>query len=555
MQRRTRAPPAEETTTPGLGREQQQQQQQQQQSEEEEGRDQKKTRSSSSSSSPPGAAAGAEGGASNQAVGSSGGDASGSADHRGQQSFLSSIFLHLAEAREELESLAASKGSGRGGAGRHGGGGSEREEQAVRVRLERCLGLVRGVIRGAPGVMTPAHSNRGVGLPWEVTVSIKPTGAAKHHHLGGGGSSVGTAAGAAATAATSTVSMHAPPPPLATGTAGGAAATTTAVGVPPTAWTSGPPERYVLELHPLETVRSLRTRVAATNGMGLSADYTRLLLNGKAVQVDSATVAEAGIRDGSGLWTLPSSTALLDGMPAQQAQAQHAPRPKMDEAARRAGRGGGGGSGSGGGSAAAHDGDVIAEQDGPFEELFRLLECAHGLEVSESGGREGKGRDERVLLCRLGGGVRGWRRRGLFAWHFSVGEWGTVAKEFSRSIRCFPPAPPSSAIYTVGRTPREMFRGSTRILGRYGTPDVGSQPDRVTRAPSRGDARRRHVVKSQNPTRPFVHPHVETRKTEVKASRQVVASWDTSPILPAPPPPPPLSLASSTSVRPPRCAE
>lgn len=259
-----------------------------------------------------------------------------------------------------------------GGAG--GGGGGEREEQAVRVRLERCLALVQGVIRGAPGAMTPAHSNRGMGLPWEVTVLIKsPAG---KQHLGG--SLAGNAGGSTSSAAavTPTVLMHTPPPPLTAGTAGAATAVTAASH----SWTSGPPERYVLEVHPLETVGSLRRRVAATNGLGLAADYTRLLLNAKAITVDAATVTEAGVKDGSSLWTLQSSTALLDGMPVTtsvaQQQQQQAQRLRMEEMARRAGRGAGAGAGGG-----VHDGDVIAEQNGPFEELFRLLECAHGLEV------------------------------------------------------------------------------------------------------------------------------------------------------------------------------
>ncbi|CAM9396814.1 unnamed protein product, partial [Scytosiphon promiscuus] len=137
---------------------------------------------------------------------------------------------------------------------------TQREEQAVRVRLERCLALVQGVIRGAPGVMTPAHSNRGMGLPWEVTVL-----------------------------------------------------------------------RFVLEVHPLETVGSLRARVACIARQ--APDYTRLLSGGKAIQMDSSTISDAGVKDGTTLWTLRSQTALVEGM-----------------------------------------------SIGPFEELFRLLECAHGLE-------------------------------------------------------------------------------------------------------------------------------------------------------------------------------
>ena len=379
MQRRTRAASPEDAAAPGAavaaGRAREQQQQQQQQMNDEEGRDQKKTRSSSAAGTGEGVSGGGVD-ATHPSTGSltpaPGGGGAGDHGGGGQQSFLSSIFLHLAEAREELESLAASKRSGKSSAG------GEREEQAVRVRLERCLALVRGVIRGAPGVMTPAHSNRGMGLPWEVTVLIKsPAG----KHLGSSPANNNSTAGAGGSS-TSAVLMHAPPPPLATGT--GAVGTAT---LAPTAashsWTSGPPERYVLEVHPLETVGSLRKRVAATNGLGLTADYTRLLLNAKAITVDAATVTDAGVKDGCSLWTLQSSTALLDGMPvtssvAQQHQ-QQAQRLRMEEIARRAGRGVGSASASAGG--AVHDGDVIAEKNGPFEELFRLLECAHGLEV------------------------------------------------------------------------------------------------------------------------------------------------------------------------------
>lgn len=327
---------------------------------------------------------------------SSGGGGGGGGGHGdgGQQSFLASIFLHLAEAREELESLAASKRSG--GASSSAAGG-EREEQAVRVRLERCLALVRGVIRGAPGVMTPAHSNRGMGLPWEVTVLIKsPAG---KHHLGGSSANNSNNSNAVAgvggsSAAPSAVLMHAPPPPLATGVTAGAATLAPAASH---SWTSGPPERYVLEVHPLETVGSLRKRVAATNGLGLTADYTRLLLNAKAITVDAATVTDAGVKDGCSLWTLQSSTALLDGMPVTSSvahqQQQQAHRLRMEEMARRAGRGIGGGGGRGGRGGAVHDGDVVAEQNGPFEELFRLLECAHGLEVGGSGEYAGGGQN------------------------------------------------------------------------------------------------------------------------------------------------------------------
>ncbi|CAN0554604.1 unnamed protein product, partial [Ectocarpus sp. 12 AP-2014] len=100
------------------------------------------------------------------------------------------------------------------------------------------------------------------------------------------------------------------------------------------AWTSGPPERFLLEVHPLETVGSLRARVASS-----AADFTRLLSGGKTIQVDAATVADAGIKDGSILWTLPSPTALIRGASvggsAGHQQQQQAERLRLEELARR----------------------------------------------------------------------------------------------------------------------------------------------------------------------------------------------------------------------------
>ncbi|CAN0408281.1 unnamed protein product, partial [Hapterophycus canaliculatus] len=71
-------------------------------------------------------------------------------------------------------------------------------------------------------------------------------------------------------------------------------------------------ERFVLEVHPLETVGSLRARVASIARQ--APDYTRLLSSGKAIQMDSSTVAGAGVKDGTILWTLRSQTALVEGM-------------------------------------------------------------------------------------------------------------------------------------------------------------------------------------------------------------------------------------------------
>lgn len=291
----------------------------------------------------------------------------------GQQSFLSSIFLHLAEARKELESLASFKKTGglRGAGGNATGVVGDQEEHAVRVRLQRCLALVKGVIRGAPGIMTPAHSNRGMGLPWEVTLMVK---AAPTKHVSGGGISGGSnsssSSGAATASMVSSVRLHAAPPPLA------GAAATPASSSSSTAWNSGPPDKYVIEVHPLETVGLLRARVAATNGLGNGADYTRLLCGGKALNVDGVTVADAGVTDGASIWTVGSSNAVPGVLNTSGGGAvKHAGSGRVLGTSgevnllRRKG------------SIVIHDGDVIAKQTGPFNELFRLLNCAHGLEV------------------------------------------------------------------------------------------------------------------------------------------------------------------------------
>lgn len=294
---------------------------------------------------------------------SGGDDATSAGGAHGQQSFLSSIFSHLAEARKELEALAAAKhasgssaaGGGGGGVGQAGVGdeSDKRKEQAVRVRLERCLALVKGVIRGAPGVMTPAHSNRGMGLPWEVTVIIKSP-VVKHLAAAGGGAG-GLYGGASASISGTVVSTH-------SSLAGGAGATPGGGTTASSSW-ARPPEKYVLEVHPLETMGSLRVRVAATNGLGQAADYTRLLSGGKTLNMDGHTVSEAGIGDGANMLTITSNTPILSGLSGAQAE-----RSRLDAAARQEG-------------GTMHDGDVIAKQSGPFDELFRLLECAHGLEV------------------------------------------------------------------------------------------------------------------------------------------------------------------------------
>ena len=273
----------------------------------------------------------------------------GGAQGQCHESFLSSIFSHLAEARAELEALAASKKSAKSDVT---GGGGEREEQAVRVCLERCIGLVKGVVRGAPGLMTPAHSNRDMGLPLEVMISVKQTGA-RHASTGGGvsvsavssvpstGSAVPSSSLASSTGVVASTSLPPPPPPLA------------------------PPENYALEVHPLETLGSLRERVAATNGFGSLSEFTRLSCH-KSLSGDTQTMLEVGVTDGTGIWTILSAASVQGVVRASQAE-----RHRMDDAERRDVEEKG----------LVHDGDVIAGQSGHFDELFRLLECAHGLKV------------------------------------------------------------------------------------------------------------------------------------------------------------------------------
>lgn len=309
----------------------------------------------------------------------------------GQQSFLTSIFSHLAEAREELESLAARKNTSDAGVGVSvsvGGGGSDgqgigaevsvasgsgREEQAVKVRLERCLALVRGVIRGAPGVMSPAHSNRGMGLPWEVNLFVRTN---PSRYLGGGGGVSASIGSTAASAVSSTVPSHAPPPPL----TGPAAAPSSSSSSSASSWNSGPAEKFMLEVHPLETVGGLRSRVAATNGFGHAPEQTKLFCNGRLLQTDTSTVLEAGVGDGANMWMIVNPNAatgsLGGGGGVGGGGGLALEKATLEEAAKR--RRQGGGSGGGG---PVHDGDVIARQTGPFDELFRLLQCAHGLEV------------------------------------------------------------------------------------------------------------------------------------------------------------------------------
>ncbi|CAM9556174.1 unnamed protein product, partial [Sphacelaria rigidula] len=194
------------------------------------------------------------------------------------------------------------------------------EEEAIRVRLRRCLGLLQGVIRGASGVMSAAHAHRGMGLPGEVSVRVGPRGA-------------GSAGLSSASSALSTAGEGVLPHPL--------------------------PNKYLLEVHPLETVGSVRARLAAANGT--CVDNTRMAANGKNIGTDGWTCEEAGIGHKAVLITIVTPNHHKFG----GAEAQ-ATRANEDAKRRRA-------------DPTRHEGDVIAMQDGLFDELFRLLECAHGL--------------------------------------------------------------------------------------------------------------------------------------------------------------------------------
>lgn len=312
----------------------------------------KKTRPAPSADSTPAATAITGTASSTLAVDSSPAFASPSPAVGHSQSFLESIFSHLAEAREELEQLADSKhkvltpssgetlgveppaaaaavswGSGSTGAGESAtvagdAAVGDAEEEAIRVRLRRCLGLLQGVIRGASGVMSAAHAHRGMGLPGEVSVRVGPRGA--------GGAGLSSASSALSSAGEGVL-----PHPL--------------------------PNKYLLEVHPLETIGSVRARLAAANGT--CVDNTRMAANGKNIGTDAWTCEEAGIGHKAVLITIVTPNHHKFG----GAEAQ-ATRANEDAKRRRA-------------DPTMHEGDVIAMQDGLFDELFRLLECAHGLKV------------------------------------------------------------------------------------------------------------------------------------------------------------------------------
>lgn len=313
----------------------------------------------SSKKTRPTLASSASGGLSSQSLGDS------TAPGHGQV-FLESIFSHLAEAREELEGVASRKAASMTTTVMANAGGGndgrvkqeEAEEEAVRVRIRRCLGLLQGVIRGAPGIMTAPHSQRGMGLPEEVAVTFKVS----PKHAGLSATSSSSVAGGAGSVV-SPAPMHAPPPPPVSamgslGSVGGNSNLTPALSA-----NMGPPDKYLLEVHPMETVGSVRARVAIANGTGQAVDYTRLVAGGKSLTLDAVTCQEAGLVDGTTMITLVSPNPMMNGVPGSAAI-----RAASDEERRRADK-------------TVHEGDIIATQTEPFEELFRLLECAHGLQV------------------------------------------------------------------------------------------------------------------------------------------------------------------------------
>lgn len=274
--------------------------------------------------------------------------------------FLDSIFSHLAEAREELEALATRKTLAVAEGSRESAELEEAEEEAVRVRIRRCLGLLQGVIRGAPGIMTAPHSQRGMGLPGEVAVTFKIP--PKHTGL----SSSSSSAAAVGVSAVSPAPLHAPPP-LTPGMGGVGGARSSSTLTPALTANMGPPDKYLLEVHPMETVGSVRARVAVANGTGQAVDYTRLVAGGKALMMDVATCQEAGLVDGTTIFTLVSPSPMSNGVPGSAAI-----RAASDEERRNEDK-------------SVHEGDLIAMRAEPFDELFRLLDCAHGLQVGGGG--------------------------------------------------------------------------------------------------------------------------------------------------------------------------
>ena len=222
----------------------------------------------------------------------------------------------MTQARTELEALAASRKSECTEA-------DEREHKAVRVRLEREIAFLKEGV-GGPSGKTAAHRNRGLGLPLEVVISAKQPGA---RHAGTGGSFAVSAVSATSPAGSAVTSKSTPLP-----------------------------ENYALEVHPLETVGSLRNRMAAVNGFGSLSEFTRLTC-GKTLSGDTQTMLEVGVTDGTGIWTILSAASAQGVVRASQME-----RHPMGETER-------------------HYGDVIAEQSVLFDELFRLLECARGLKV------------------------------------------------------------------------------------------------------------------------------------------------------------------------------
>ena len=123
--------------------------------------------------------------------------------HLHEQPFIYYFFSPVAEARKELEGLAASKKSA---TSEVAGGDRERQHQAVRVRLERHIAFLKRGVGGPSGLMM-AHRNRGMGLPLELVISVKQTGA---RHSGTGGSIAVSAVFATPPHAAVPVSHHQP---------------------------------------------------------------------------------------------------------------------------------------------------------------------------------------------------------------------------------------------------------------------------------------------------------------------------------------------------------
>ena len=129
-------------------------------------------------------------------------------------------------------------------------GGGERDEEDVRVHLERYIALVKWAVHGPSELMS--HSNRGMRFALEVMISAKQTGTRPACMFGSIAMSTAFSAPPAGSAVTSSR--------LTSST--GVVASTLLPATP------APPENYTLEVNPLETIRSLKDRVMSTKGFG-----------------------------------------------------------------------------------------------------------------------------------------------------------------------------------------------------------------------------------------------------------------------------------------------